>query len=111
MPSSGSGPLRRGYERFFEMDADFSHDPKYLPDFFAALDAGADVVPARPRIQRAKQLIEPRRRQLRTRDEASVRELRRRALRAVHEARPRGEFQRGLMCTFNTSRNSPMCAQ
>jgi dolichol-phosphate mannosyltransferase len=36
--------LERGYERFFEMDADFSHDPKYLPDFVAALDAGADVV-------------------------------------------------------------------
>ena len=36
--------LTQDYERFFEMDADFSHDPKYLPDFFAALDAGADVV-------------------------------------------------------------------
>jgi len=36
--------LQRGYERFFEMDADFSHDPKYLPAFVAALDAGADVV-------------------------------------------------------------------
>ena len=36
--------LERGYERFFEMDADFSHDPKYLPAFVAALDAGADVV-------------------------------------------------------------------
>ena len=36
--------LARGYERFFEMDADFSHDPKDLPAFVAALDAGADVV-------------------------------------------------------------------
>lgn len=36
--------LREGYERFFEMDADLSHDVKYLPDFVAALDAGADVV-------------------------------------------------------------------
>jgi dolichol-phosphate mannosyltransferase len=36
--------LRRGYDRFFEMDADFSHDPKALPAFIAALDAGADVV-------------------------------------------------------------------
>jgi dolichol-phosphate mannosyltransferase len=36
--------LQRGYQRFFEMDADFSHDPKDLPAFVAALDAGADVV-------------------------------------------------------------------
>jgi dolichol-phosphate mannosyltransferase len=36
--------LERGYQRFLEMDADFSHDPKALPEFVAALDAGADVV-------------------------------------------------------------------
>jgi dolichol-phosphate mannosyltransferase len=36
--------LERGYARFFQMDADFSHDPKYLPAFVAALDAGADLV-------------------------------------------------------------------
>lgn len=36
--------LRRGYERFIEMDADFSHDPGDLPRLVAALDAGADVV-------------------------------------------------------------------
>jgi dolichol-phosphate mannosyltransferase len=36
--------LAEGYDRFFEMDADLSHDPKYLRDFVAALDAGADVV-------------------------------------------------------------------
>jgi dolichol-phosphate mannosyltransferase len=36
--------LERGYQRFFEMDADFSHDPRLLPAFMAALDAGADVV-------------------------------------------------------------------
>lgn len=36
--------LERGYQRFLEMDADFSHDPKYLPVFAAALNAGADVV-------------------------------------------------------------------
>lgn len=36
--------LGAGYRYFFEMDADMSHDPAYLPDFFAALDAGADVV-------------------------------------------------------------------
>ena len=33
-----------GYERFFEMDADLSHDVRYLPDFVRALDEGADVV-------------------------------------------------------------------
>ncbi len=36
--------LTRDYQRFFEMDADFSHDPRHLAAFFAALDAGADVV-------------------------------------------------------------------
>jgi dolichol-phosphate mannosyltransferase len=36
--------LAEGYDLFFEMDADLSHDPKYLPDFFRALSAGADVV-------------------------------------------------------------------
>lgn len=36
--------LSRNYERFFEMDADFSHDPAHLPAFVAALNAGADVV-------------------------------------------------------------------
>jgi dolichol-phosphate mannosyltransferase len=36
--------LERGYQRFFEMDADFSHDPAALPAFMAALDDGADVV-------------------------------------------------------------------
>lgn len=36
--------LADGYDRFFEMDADLSHDVKYLPDFVRALDNGADVV-------------------------------------------------------------------
>ena len=36
--------MSRGFERYFEMDADLSHDPKYLPDFVHALDDGADVV-------------------------------------------------------------------
>jgi dolichol-phosphate mannosyltransferase len=36
--------MARGYDRFVEMDADFSHDPKYLADFAAALDQGADLV-------------------------------------------------------------------
>jgi len=36
--------LAEGYDRFFEMDADLSHDVRYLPDFVRALDDGADVV-------------------------------------------------------------------
>jgi dolichol-phosphate mannosyltransferase len=36
--------LRDDYRAFFEMDADLSHDPKYLPEFFRALDSGADIV-------------------------------------------------------------------
>jgi dolichol-phosphate mannosyltransferase len=36
--------LENGYDRFFEMDADLSHDAKYLPDFIRALDEGADAV-------------------------------------------------------------------
>lgn len=36
--------LADGYDRFFEMDADLSHDVKYLPSFVRALDGGADVV-------------------------------------------------------------------
>jgi dolichol-phosphate mannosyltransferase len=36
--------LAEGYDRFFEMDADLSHDVRYLPDFVRALDLGFDVV-------------------------------------------------------------------
>lgn len=36
--------LGEGYDRFFEMDADLSHDVRYLPDFVRALDDGYDVV-------------------------------------------------------------------
>jgi dolichol-phosphate mannosyltransferase len=36
--------LARDYDFFFEMDADFSHDPKYLPQMIARAHAGADVV-------------------------------------------------------------------
>jgi dolichol-phosphate mannosyltransferase len=36
--------LERDYQQFFEMDADLSHQPKYLADFFRELEAGADVV-------------------------------------------------------------------
>lgn len=35
--------LARGYDYFFEMDADFSHDPAHLPQFLAAIE-GADLV-------------------------------------------------------------------
>jgi dolichol-phosphate mannosyltransferase len=36
--------LRDDYRFFLEMDADLSHDPRHLPAFFQALEAGADVV-------------------------------------------------------------------
>ncbi len=36
--------LAEGYDRFFEMDADLSHDASHLPAFVAALDEGHDVV-------------------------------------------------------------------
>ena len=35
--------LGKGYDRLLEMDADWSHDPRYLPDFLAASEE-ADVV-------------------------------------------------------------------
>ncbi len=35
--SGFSWALERSYEFIFEMDADFSHDPRYLPDFLAAM--------------------------------------------------------------------------
>ena len=35
--------LAQGYDAAFEMDADFSHDPRYLPDFLTAIER-ADVV-------------------------------------------------------------------
>jgi len=35
--------LERDYERIFEMDADFSHDPKYVPDLLSASE-NADLV-------------------------------------------------------------------
>jgi len=35
--------LERSYEYIFEMDADFSHDPKYLPAFLTAIE-NADLV-------------------------------------------------------------------
>lgn len=35
--------IEHGYDLVFEMDADFSHDPKYLPDFFRTIEH-ADLV-------------------------------------------------------------------
>jgi dolichol-phosphate mannosyltransferase len=36
--------LARDYATFFEMDADFSHDPRYLPLMLERVAAGADLV-------------------------------------------------------------------
>jgi dolichol-phosphate mannosyltransferase len=36
--------LDRGYQFIIEMDADFSHDPKYLPQLIDAAQGGADLV-------------------------------------------------------------------
>jgi len=35
--------IQRGYDMLFEMDADFSHDPRFLKDLIHALDEGADL--------------------------------------------------------------------
>jgi dolichol-phosphate mannosyltransferase len=36
--------LARDYALFFEMDADFSHDPRYLPGMLERIASGADLV-------------------------------------------------------------------
>jgi len=36
--------LRQGYDFVLTMDADWSHDPKYLPQLLSALHAGSDLV-------------------------------------------------------------------
>src|SRR5439155_25681939 len=36
--------LEAGYQYLFEMDCDFSHDPKYLPVMLEAARSGADLV-------------------------------------------------------------------
>jgi dolichol-phosphate mannosyltransferase len=36
--------LARDYECLMEMDADFSHDPKEIPNFLAKIDSGFDLV-------------------------------------------------------------------
>jgi len=35
--------IEHGYDYILQMDADLSHDPRYLPDFLRALDEGADL--------------------------------------------------------------------
>ena len=35
--------IERGYDMLFEMDADFSHDPRFLKDLIEALEGGADL--------------------------------------------------------------------
>jgi dolichol-phosphate mannosyltransferase len=39
--------LERSYRFIFEMDADFSHDPKYLPDFLKAIEENDLVIGSR----------------------------------------------------------------
>jgi len=36
--------LARCYDLVFEMDADFSHDPRYIADFISKIESGADLV-------------------------------------------------------------------
>lgn len=36
--------IKNNYDLVFEMDADFSHDPKYLPAFLKKIDEGFDIV-------------------------------------------------------------------
>ncbi len=39
--------LKHGYEYIFEMDADFSHDPKYIPDFMEKIKDNDLVIGSR----------------------------------------------------------------
>ncbi|NLG15910.1 MAG: polyprenol monophosphomannose synthase [Fibrobacter sp.] len=39
--------LERNYQYIFEMDADFSHDPKFLPDFISAIQENDLVIGSR----------------------------------------------------------------
>jgi dolichol-phosphate mannosyltransferase len=39
--------LERGYDYVFEMDADFSHDPRFLPEFLRAIESADLVVGSR----------------------------------------------------------------
>jgi dolichol-phosphate mannosyltransferase len=36
--------IENKYDYVYEMDADFSHDPKYLPEFLAKMEEGYDLV-------------------------------------------------------------------
>ncbi|MFH1781742.1 MAG: polyprenol monophosphomannose synthase, partial [Patescibacteria group bacterium] len=46
--------LRQGSELFFEMDADFSHHPKYIPDFLREIENGYDLVVGSRRVPGGK---------------------------------------------------------
>ena len=39
--------IERGYDLILQMDADFSHDPKFLPDFFNAIENNDVVIGSR----------------------------------------------------------------
>ncbi len=39
--------IEKGYDVFLSMDADFSHDPKYLPEIFKAMEANDLVIGSR----------------------------------------------------------------
>lgn len=36
--------IEKGFDYVYEMDADFSHDPKYLPEFLGKMEEGNDLV-------------------------------------------------------------------
>ena len=36
--------IKNGFDFVYEMDADFSHDPKYLPEFLSKMEEGYDLV-------------------------------------------------------------------
>ena len=46
--------MEKEADLIFEMDADFSHDPKEIPNFLAAIENGADVVIGSRRIKGGK---------------------------------------------------------
>jgi dolichol-phosphate mannosyltransferase len=43
--------LARDYQYVFEFDADFSHDPRYLPEFVDLLESDADVIVGSRRVR------------------------------------------------------------
>jgi len=43
--------LQYGYDLFVHLDADLSHDPRYLPAMLAAIEAGADIATGSRRVE------------------------------------------------------------